>query len=781
MSESPRVHIFGIRHHGPGSAGSLLEALTALEPDVLLVEGPPDAAGVLPLLAHAEMNPPVALLVYQLDAPEHAVYYPFAEFSPEWQAIRYGLAHHLPVRFMDLPQAHMLPLRCPDISGDSEEPVGETPIPSDLPTPSDAGSEPEDPQTLIANRPSRIADDPLGWLSRAAGYGDGERWWEQMVEQRRDATDLFQGILEAMSALREGDLPEEDPLELKREAFMRKTIRSAEREGFARIAVVCGAWHAPALATMPPSKEDEALLKGLPKVKVGATWTPWTNGRLSFASGYGAGIHSPGWYGHLWRTGREGLSPTHSSIHWLTRVARLLRDEDLDASPAQIIEAVRLGEALAAMRDRPLPGLEELNEASLTVFCFGNELPMQLINEKLIIGEAMGRVPDETPLAPLQVDLSREQKRLRLPAEATQRVLDLDLRKPNDRDRSRLLHRLNLLEIPWGIPEQVSGKSGTFHEVWRLQWDPLFTVHLIEAGVWGSTIGEAAESKVRQEATRAPNLSALTHLLNGSILAELLGAVEYVMGRLQAEAALATDVADLMDALPPLADVLRYGDVRGTDPALVERVTDGLVARIAIGLPGACASMNDEAAEAMFDRLIKVNGAVTLMDNEGYRTVWHDALLQMADMEGIHGMIGGRSGRLLLDGRVFGPEEAARRLSLALSHASEPSKASAWIEGFLSGSGILLLHDDALREILDSWVTSLKPDVFQELLPLLRRTFSTFQRHERRQIGERIKQGQARSSSSPASTEAFDGDRAEAVLPLVARLLGLETRSPTHE
>jgi len=78
-------------------------ALEELRPDCVLVEGPPDAAGVLPLLAHAEMKPPVALLVYKPDEPRRAVYYPFAVFSPEWQAIHYALSYDIPVRFMDLP------------------------------------------------------------------------------------------------------------------------------------------------------------------------------------------------------------------------------------------------------------------------------------------------------------------------------------------------------------------------------------------------------------------------------------------------------------------------------------------------------------------------------------------------------------------------------------------------------------------------------------------------------------------------------------------------------
>lgn len=50
------IHIFGIRHHGPGSARSLRESLESLAPDCLLVEGPPDAEEVLSFAAHEEMK-----------------------------------------------------------------------------------------------------------------------------------------------------------------------------------------------------------------------------------------------------------------------------------------------------------------------------------------------------------------------------------------------------------------------------------------------------------------------------------------------------------------------------------------------------------------------------------------------------------------------------------------------------------------------------------------------------------------------------------------------------
>ncbi|HTE17807.1 MAG TPA: DUF5682 family protein, partial [Armatimonadota bacterium] len=673
------VHIFGIRHHGPGSARSLLRALEELRPDALLVEGPPDAEPMLSLMLHAAMRPPVSLLLYARDEPKRAVYYPFAEFSPEWQALRYGLAAGIPVRFMDLPQTHALALgkeREEKLLVEIEKADAETPPPAPDTEPALPDADPPEPD----NEREALPDprrDPLLWLAMAAGYSDGERWWDHLVEHRRDGDNLFEGILEAMTALREEVPPPEDPDERRhedlREAWMRRTIREVVREGRGRIAVVCGAWHGPALARMPAAKVDDVLLKGLPKLPVLATWTPWTHGRLSMESGYGAGIESPGWYHHLWS------HPRDPATRWMTRVARLLRGEGLDASSAHVIEAVRLGEALAALRDRPLPGLPELNEATRTVLCFGDDLPMRLIRERLIVGEALGEVPDETPTVPLQQDLQREQKRLRLAPEASHRDLELDLRGELDLDRSRLLHRLNLLGIPWGQLGGTSGK-GTFKELWRIQWHPEWVVNLIEAGIYGSTLLDAATALVRERSEKA-DLPTLTALLDAAILATLPDAVTYLMGRIQAEAAVASDVAHLMDALPPLVTVARYGSVRKVDPEMVRAVVDGLVARVAVGLPYACSSLNDEAAEAMYERLLRVNGALAVLNDAEHLATWRSVIRRLADSAQVPGLIGGRACRMLLEAKEIDAEDAARRFSLALSTAAVPADAAAWAEG----------------------------------------------------------------------------------------------------
>ena len=776
-------HIFGVRHHGPGSARSLLKALEALAPDCLLVEGPPDAHAVLPLLAHAEMTPPVALLIYAPETPERAAFYPYAVFSPEYQALRYGLAHNIAVRFMDLPQTHQLALRAAEDEAiaallEPEPEEGEAPEPLVIGGPPDApdGEGWDEP---LPNTEVSVKADPLGWLARAAGYADGERWWEHMVEQRQDSAGLFSAILEAMTALRaEVDRTAEAPTdvleaqaadrEAAREAYMRQTLRAAQREGFERIAIVCGAWHAPAFVNLPPERADAQLLKDLPKVKVQATWVPWTNGRLSAASGYGAGIAAPGWYAHLWETQAQ------VAVRWLARVAGLLREQDLDASAAGVIEAVRLAETLAALRDRPLPGLPELNEATQAVLCFGQPLPLALIAQKLIVGEALGEVPADTPAVPVQQDLQREQKRLRLKMSAATKDHDFDLREATDLARSQLLHRLRLLDVPWGeVLRAPARQRGTFHERWRLQWHPELAVRLVEAGRFGNTVAGAAAAKARELAASATGLPALAELLDAALLADLPEAAEAIVTRVQAEAALAADLGALMEALPPLANLARYGSVRQADAAQIAQLVAGLLARICVGLPAACASLNDEAATAMETLVAAVHEAVLLLDNAEQRAEWQAALARLVDQTGLHGLLAGRACRLLHEQGALDSDAVVTRLRRALSPAVPPAHGAAWIAGLLRGSGLLLLHDDALWTVLDTWLADLPAEAFTHLLPILRRTFAAFAAAERRQMGERARRGRADLAAAVAAPN-LDAARAEAVLPLAAQLMGLK-------
>lgn len=776
------IHIFGVRHHGPGCARSLRDALEKLQPDILLVEGPPDAQDVMPLLAHKNMRPPVALLIYAPDHPKRAVYYPFTSFSPEWQALRYALAHGIPTRFMDLPQAIQLAkLPAEDVIPpvESAEPPAEESIPIDgIKTMHTTQVFPETPEQLEeAPTKSRapetsIADDPLGMLAQAAGYSDHELWWEQQIEQRMDTANLFEGILEAMTALRSDTTPKNTE-EAQREAHMRQTMRNAQKEGYQRIAVVCGAWHSPALSDLRNAKADAALLSGLKKIKVESTWIPWTNSRLAYRSGYGAGVTSPGWYEHLW------TAPDKISIRWLTLAAQLLREKGLDTSSASVIEAVRLSDSLAALRDLPMPGMAELHEAIETVLCNGNPAPMALIRDKLEIGEKLGEVPPETPAVPLQRDLEAKQRRLLLKPSAEIVIKDLDLRNETDRARSQLLHQLRLLGIAWGKLQRVSGaKKGSFHEIWQLQWQVEFAIALIEANIWGNTLETAATSFVCHQADTIQELPGLTELLDQTILAELPDAIDYLLASVQKRAAVSADVRHLMDALPPLARVARYGNVRQTRAEQILPVIDGLFERIVVGLPGACASLDDDAAQQMVESIDHVQESLNILNRPEQQEAWQVVLRQLIERDSIHGLVRGRSCRLLLEQKVMDEEELQRLARLALSPVTPAPQAAAWVEGVLRGSGLQLLHQDGLWLALDNWLSDLAEDVFVALLPLLRRAFSGFHAPERQKMGEKVKHLRSKSQAgihNTAEQSILCQERADLVLPILAHILGVKS------
>lgn len=743
------VHVFGIRHHGPGSARSLAQALEALGPDALLVEGPPDADAVLPLAADAAMRPPIALLVYRADAPRRAVFYPFAEFSPEWQAIRYALRRGIPVSFMDLPQAYQF--------------THDDPAEAAARSPGDDESGDEATVAAEASRP-----DPMHALAAAAGYDDPELWWEHQVERRQDARGLFDAILVVMDALRaEGAVAEHD---LRREAWMRRTIRAVQAGGRERIAVVCGAWHAPALRELGGERADDALLKGLRKTKVEAAWIPWTYSRLSYRSGYGAGVDSPGWYHHLW------LSPERAPVRFLVETARLLRGEDLEAPSASVIEAARLADALAGLRELAGPGLPELREAALAVFCRGERAPLRLVHDRLEVGSVLGEVPEAATIVPLQRDLRDAQRRLRLKATDEIRTLDLDLRKDTDRERSLLFHRLRMIGVAWAEPREVTGKSGTFHELWEVQWKPELEVALVEASVWGGTVAEAAAARARHAAEAASDLAELTGLLDAVILADLGEAVDRVLARVQERAALSSDVRRLMAALPPLARVSRYGDVRRTPTDRLGPIIDGLFERILVGLPLAVIGLDEAAAGDAAAAMADVQQALALLDRAGERDAWLAALEALLSRDAVHPLVRGFAARQLLEHGRIGDEMLGRLAGLALSAAVPPVDAAAWLSGLLRGSGFLLVHHQGLWIALDAWLASLPADQFPVMLPLLRRAFADFSPPERRAMAERVSRLSGRGAASAPAAEAVDLDRrrAAAVLPILARVLGVD-------
>ncbi|MFT3735207.1 MAG: DUF5682 family protein [Rhodocyclaceae bacterium] len=260
--------------------------------------------------------------------------------------------------------------------------------------------------------------------------------------------------------------------------------------------------------------------------------------------------------------------------------------------------------------------------------------------------------------------------------------------------------------------------------------------------------------------------------MNQVLLADLQAAIAPVTQALEDLAAVSSDVQQLLAAIPPLANVARYGNVRQTDAGMVTHLLASLVPRAAIGLPGACASLDDEAAANMRDAIVATQQALRLMGDAGLQQDWQPALKRLALLGSSHGLVCGLAARLLFDDQQEDIEATALRMSQALSAGNDPGPAAAWLEGFLNRSGMVLLHDDQLWALVDGWLSGLSGEHFLRELPLLRRAFAAFNVPERRQLGERAGRPTGAKSAAPLAAD-WDMSRAERALPLLRQLLGV--------
>jgi hypothetical protein len=235
-------------------------------------------------------------------------------------------------------------------------------------------------------------------------------------------------------------------------------------------------------------------------------------------------------------------------------------------------------------------------------------------------------------------------------------------------------------------------------------------------------------------------------------------------------AAASGDVVQLMEVIPGLVNITRYGDVRKTDAALVMEIAESMITRICVSLPSACTGIDEDASQHLLDLFFKMNDAVSILQHAEATSQWQQTLQVIAFNANTAPVISGYAIRLLSDFSLLSGEELNRAFYYAMSTATMPSIAAAWLEGFLKGGGTLLLLDNNIWTIIDHWVKQLPEPDFILVLPLLRRTFANFSPSERRKLGEKVKSG---GKGTMVKTEkGFDAERGKQGLPVIMQILG---------
>lgn len=747
MSAAPSPHIIGIRHHSPACARLVAERVRTLRPAYVLIEGPADFNNRLDELALGHRLP-VAIYSYLCsDEAHHGSWSPLAEHSPEWQALAVGRELGAQLRFIDLPAWHeafaQLENRYADVAD--------------------------------AEHDHRAAAFEQA-LAQRLGLEGRDALWDHLFEDGCDSEDLAQRLDVYFHQLRSAD----DPGSMgnqAREQMMARWIAWAVAQDAGPVLVVCGGYHAPALARLWPSMPTELPQTPLPAsedaahgdVRFGSYLVPYTFKRLDAFAGYASGMPSPAYYQWVWEYG------AHGAAQQLQRaVVQRLREKKLPASTADLLAAQVRAQGLARLRGHAQPLRSDWLDAlagALVKDALDAPLPwtyrgplragtdavlVQMMD--VLAGDVAGQLAPLTPQPPLVQAVRTELAALGV---ALRGELHLDLLTDEGRARSRVLHRLAILQLP-GVLRQRGPKlalDAERTEVWRLS-EPLEQhAALIEAGAWGATLIDAARAKLEDGLRAAQgHIEMLVSGLNRAAWAGLGAVSAALLADLPDAVAREARFEALAPALGSLHLLQRHGQVLGMQDAPVLRVV------IQAGFDRALWLLEPAAAIAPTQIDAHLQGHLALQQ------IVRDALAAQ-DEAAPHGAQTGRDigssaiepGRAVavwqrkaacaqsapvsrgaalgavysLSGRM-GLQGAEVADALRLLHTLAPEALGDALAGLLALAREALAGESAFAAGMDALVQALDGPAFVQALPAMRAAFAWLASQERGALAEQV-------------------------------------------
>lgn len=534
--------IIGIRHHSPACARWVKQSIEQLRPAWVLIEGPADFNPRLDELRLPHQLP-IAIYGYcqfqDQDTPGIGAWTPFAEWSPEWQALLAAQRLKAETRFIDVP----IWAQVTDDDGDA------------------SGSQHynQRQQTMMA----------------ASGMESSDALWDHLFEDESQYRNLPRTLDLWFHQLR--DSCPGSPQDRQREAYMARWIAWAVAQDNGPVLVVCGGWHAPALARQWRSVSDigepDLPEPTLPGAVTGSYLTPYSEKRLDVLAGYLSGMPAPVWQHWCWQYGQD-----QAGRHLLETVLKHLRRQHLPASTADMANVVSMARALAALRGHALPlrndwldGLAGslIKEALNTPLPWSYRGPLQSGTDPILItlvdvlaGDRFGELAADTPQPPLPQDVMRELARVRITLPSS---LTLNRFDAAGLLQSQVLHRLAVLDIPGFVCHQDSTRvlSGDGEEQWTLTRPLQQHAALIEAARYGATLIEAARHRLESAMAEADGIAPLAAWLQRAALAGLSAFSLQLLSRLEQQIALESQFEHMGPPLEILYALWRHDTVNG--------------------------------------------------------------------------------------------------------------------------------------------------------------------------------------------------------------------------
>nr|WP_314758309.1 DUF5682 family protein [uncultured Lachnoanaerobaculum sp.] len=704
---------FGIRHFSPAGAYFLRQFLDEIKPALVLIEGPADFDFLIDDIVSKKLVPPFAIMAYTKEAPIDTILYPFAEYSPEYQAILWARENNKECHFFDLESDIMLGFGRTDDDTKDEETISK---------------EPENNKSDV----------------------DMEGFWERNLEQSENMDAYRAGSALFGESLRKDTKSDDKSFarDIIRESFMKRKINEYIEKGFdsEKIVAITGAFHTSAIESLEGAMSDKEY-KGLERRESNITLMPYSYYRLSKRTGYGAGNAAPAYYELLWQGFLSGDITLHER-KYLSSLAKYMREHGGIVSSAQVIEATRLARELAVIRGGSVPTLEDLKDASITCMGGGSFGEMAMGFAETDIGKKIGSVPQDAMQTSIQSDFTTKLKQLKLEKykELVATPLQLDLRENLrvkseesaflDLNRSFFLYRLVVLGIDFAKIKKSNQDNATWAENWILQWTPEAEIQIVESVLKGDTIADAVAFVLGEKLSEATKISEIAEVIEAAFNCGLPKIVEGAKRSLDEMANGTIAMCDIADTVSKLSNMISFGDIRKLDREPLVPIVKRLCIRASLMLVGESAC-DDIAAATLADDIQKIH-SVFMMQDFLDESFWFDKLIELSNRDDLNTKISGLATAILLDAGKIDEltlrMEVSRRLSMGM-----PAELGAnWFAGLSMRNHYALIGRLTLWESLSEYLDTLDEEEFRRSVVFLRRAFVEYSAKEKDMIAENL-------------------------------------------
>ncbi len=702
---SQPVIYFPVRHHSPACARFVSALAERLRPAAILVEGPSDFNSAIAEL-HRPHALPIAIYSYAAFGPgqRQGAFYPFCVYSPEWQAL--DTAHRLgiPGRFIDLPYSdRAFRSTAAHLYADTEE------------------------------RRGRYFEA----LARELEVEGFDNLWDTLFEIDRSLTaeQYLERAHQLLYAARLSDPALVTWSDQQREQFMAAQISAARVEFGEPLLVVTGGFHSyPLFArqhTLPfePALPDPTALPDEPSLTDhGIALTPYSYQRLDSLTGYNAGMPNPGFYHRVWE---EGHTAWRSSLE---NACSLLRSRKQLVSTADLIAVEAMARGLANLRGHTAVWRQDLVDGVIASaikddLAAGGRHPFLDAVHQALRGDQRGRLADGTTLPPIVADIDKQLAALDLEPQPVFRIVDLDLYRPEDLSRVRVLHQLAILRISgFALSAAGSASAGRARERWELHWGPEFHANCIEAALYGATLSEASRARLAELAQAVErDASGAANLLLESCLMGHLDLARDFHRRLVELLREDADFVSVTAALGTLLYVYRYDDLLGAAglPGIGDILTEAYHRSLWL-LESIGTGQGKEAAV--------IKGVITLRDT--LERCGDSLALDRAEFIAILRRAIAASAWPTLRGALTGALwslQAATfdEVGADLPRSAHPQHLGDFLVGLFHVAREVVQRNPELLAQIDSLIQQLEPEEFLIALPPLRLAFSVFTPREK--------------------------------------------------